>query len=151
MAKRRKKTVPANTSAKSKFVPDPCATVKQQLRHAAGIAAQILVHFGAGFGAQRQIMSPGTNAQIFDHPSTPDAFTDLLITSIIKHYADLHWDTDAAGRDAICRTAFKHGKLACQYTSGAAVDWHVLYATHQEIKASTCPVPSAGGGIACDF
>ena len=149
MAKKQPR-VPANTSAKSGFVPDPCAIPKLKITLAAGIAGQILVHFGAGFGAQRQIMSPGTNAQMFDSPSTPAAFTSLLISSIIKNQATLKWDTDVANRNAVCRTAFAHGKLACERTSGAAVDWGILYATLQEIKEAMCP-GGAGGGAACDF
>jgi hypothetical protein len=149
MAKRKKRSLPVNIAARA-FVPDPCARAKGELRIAAGIAGQILVHFGAGFGAQRQIMSPGTNAQIFDNPITAATFTDLLITSIVNHFTALKWDTDVANRNAVCRTAFAHGKLACQRTSAGPINWSVLYATLQEIKASMCPSGS-GGGIACDF
>ena len=133
-----------------KFVPDPCAIQKAELRKAAGIAGQILVHFGAGYGAQRQIDSPGANTQIFDSPNTAATFTNLLITSIHNNFAALHWATDAAKRNAVCMTAFKHGKLACQRMGGAPLDWDTLYATLQEIKAAFCPGGS-GGGIACDF
>ena len=150
MAKKKTQSVPAKISVKSVFVPDPCAIPKLKITLAAGIAGQILVHFGAGFGAQRQIMSPGTNAQIFDSPSTPSAFTSLLISSIIKNQATLKWDTDVANRNAVCRTAFAHGKLACQRTSGGPVDWAMLHATLQEIKAAMC-LGGSGGGAACDF
>ena len=57
-----------NIRAIVKYVPDPCAIPKQEKIRDAGIAGQILVHFGAGFGAQREIDFPGTNAQIFDTP-----------------------------------------------------------------------------------
>ena len=150
MAKKKQQSVPPKPVAKAGFVSDPCTVAKQKIIGAAGIAGQILVHFGAGFGAQRQIMKPGTNAQIFDSPSTPAAFTSLLIGSIMKNQATLKWDTDVVTRDAVCRTAFAHGKLACERTSGGTLDWSVLYATLQEIKAAMCP-GGAGGGIACDF
>lgn len=150
MAKKKSQSAPAKIPAKALFVPDPCAIPKLQITLAAGIAGQILVHFGAGFGAQRQIMSPGKNAQIFDSPSTPSAFTSLLISSIIKNQATLKWDTNVANRDAVCRTAFAHGKLACQRTAGGPLDWGSLYSTLQEIKAAMCP-GGAGGGAACDF
>jgi hypothetical protein len=150
MAKKQPQSAPAKPVAKPGFVPDPCAIPKLKITLAAGIAGQILVHFGAGFGAQRQIMSPGKNAQIFDSPSTPSAFTSLLISSIIKNEATLKWDTNVANRDAVCRTAFAHGKLACQRTAGGPLDWGSLYSTLQEIKAAMCP-GGAGGGAACDF
>lgn len=133
-----------------KFVPDPCAAAKTELRRAAGIAGQILVHFGAGFGAQREIDFPGTNAQIFDSPITAATFTSLLMSSIINNFTALHWDTDTGKRNGICTTAFRHGKLACTRSAGAPLDWDTLYATLQEIKVAFCP-GGAGGGIACDF
>jgi hypothetical protein len=134
----------------SKFVPDPCANQKLELRKAAGIAGQILVHFGAGFGAQREIDFPGTNAQIFDSPATAATFTNLLMTSIHNNLAKLHWATDPVTRNAVCTTAFRHGQLACQRSGGGALDWDTLYATLQEIKTTFCP-GGAGGGVACDF
>ena len=149
MAKKKLKTIPANIAAKS-FVADPCAVPKLEIFRAAGIAGQVLVHFGAGYGAQRQIDSPGLNAQIFDHPTTAATFTSLLISSIMRNFSQVHWDTDVAKRDAICRTAFVHGKLACQRSLGAPLNWDVLYTTLQEIKATICP-GGAGGGIVCDF
>ena len=133
-----------------KFVPDPCAGAKFDLRRAAGIAGQILMHFGAGFGAQREIDFPGTNAQIFDSPTTAATFTNLLMTSIINNFTALHWATDTVKRNAICTTAFRHGQLACTRSAGVPLDWDTLYTTLQEIKAAFCPGGS-GGGIACDF
>ena len=154
MAKKAKITTNTVSTTKytklSKYVPDPCAIPKAELRKAAAIAGQILAHFGAGFGAQREIDSPGTNVQIFDSPATAATFTDLLITSTLKHMANLHWDVDTIGRDAICITAFRHGQLAWQRSNGGPLDWSTLYATLQDIKAVFCP-GGAGGGVACDF
>src|SRR6185503_149881 len=130
--------------AKAAFVPDPCAVPKLEILVAAGVAGQILSHFGAGFGAQRQIDSPGLNAQIFDSPITASSFTSLLISSIRKHANDLNWDTDVVKRDAVCRTAFLHGKLACQRSAGAPLNFNVLYTTLKEIQVAFCPSGSSG-------
>ena len=85
---------------------------------------------------------------MFDSPSTASAFTTLLISSITKNQATLNWDADVAGREAVCRAAFAHGELACQRTRGEAVNWGMLYATLQEIKAAMCPGGAGGGAHA---
>ena len=156
MAKEYEKQIPYKIPAgviKGTLPADPCGKEKKAVRAAAGIAGQILVHFGAGFGAEREKVkpAPGGNTQIFDSPVTAAVFTDLLISSVIKHLGDLHWDTDSIKRDGICQTAFLHGQLAYQQSAGAPLDWATLYSTLQEIKAMYCPSGSAGGGIACDF
>jgi hypothetical protein len=127
---------------------DPCAAVKADLRKAAAIVGQVVAHFGAGAGSERQRTSPGATGQLFAAPSDLAAFHDLLLNSVLKHMATLNWDTDQPGRDFICNNAFAHGVLAYQ-TAAGPLTFMVILDTLRVIQQN-CP-PGAGGGKACDF
>ncbi len=135
---------------------DPCAHVrasckaeKADIKKAAGIVAQVMAHFGAGVGAERERTNPGTSGQVFATPLDVALFHDLLLTSVLKHLATLNWDTDQPGRDFVCNNAFKHGVLAFSEAAGAPLAFAVILDTLREIQ-KTCP-PGAGGGKVCDF
>lgn len=138
---------------------DPCAPLrshyhaeKSNLRKAAAIVAQVLVHFGAGFAIQRETAnaSAANDSQIFATPADLAAFHDLLLTSVVKHLSTLNWDTDGPGRDAVCLAAFKHGDLAGQTSPTAPLTFTVILTTLRTIQEEVCP-PGAGGGPVCDF
>src|SRR5262249_29264498 len=92
---RESQRVPTKLMIEKVKFTDPCWKVKADMMLAAGIVGQILVHFGAGWGSEREKTSPG-NTQIFDSPITIATFTSLMMTSVLKNMAALHWDTDQA-------------------------------------------------------
>src|SRR6185295_12012242 len=95
-----KQAIPLFKKPPFKMPPDPCGDVKK----AAAIVAQVLVHFGQGYGS--------TGAQIFATPADLALFHRLLLKSTLKNLATLNWDTDQPGRDMVCSAAFQHGVLA---------------------------------------
>ena len=135
---------------------DPCAAVRasckvemDNLKTAAGIVAQVLVHFGAGVAVARETTSPGSTAQIFATPSDIAIFTDLLLKSVVTHLAALNWDTQPTTRNFVCARAFDHGKLAYQTQLGP-LTFAVILDTLRVIQ-EICPPGGAGGGKVCAF
>ena len=135
---------------------DPCAAIKaihkieiDDLRTAAGIVGQVLVHFGAGVAVAREASSPGSTAQIFATPSDIAIFTDLLLKSTVTNLATLNWETQPTTRNFVCSRAFDHGKLAYQTQLGP-LTFAVILDTLRVIQ-EICPPGGAGGGKVCAF
>ena len=135
---------------------DPCAAVKaahkvemDNLKTAAGIVAQVLVHFGAGVAIARGASGPGGTTQIFATPSDIAIFTDLLLKSVVTNLATLNWDTQPTTRDFVCDRAFDHGKLAYQAQLGP-LTFAVILETLRVVQ-EVCPPGGAGGGKVCAF
>lgn len=148
---------------KNAFVPrrpvikiDPCAAEKKKVKVAAAIVGQVLVHFGAGYGSQQlaeDTTKPLPDFQIFATPQDIASFTELLLTSVLKHTATLNWTTDGPGRDRVCSAAFNHGVLARKEVvanGDAALTFPVILSTLRTIQGLMCPL-GAGGGSVCDF
>jgi hypothetical protein len=136
---------------------DPCEDVKAKFRAAGAIVAQVLTHFGAGYGSQRLSENPSgplPDFQIFCAPQDIKVFYKLLLKSTLKHLATLNWDTDQPMRDAVCSAAFQHGVLARKtvVAEGApCLTLEIILDTLETIHATVCPGTGAGGGLVCDF
>jgi hypothetical protein len=158
MAKRPTRLLNVPARHKGPIRKDPCAAVriqcqadKAEIKKAAAIVAQVLSHFGAGYGAEWQKSGGGGSfPQMFDAPVTLAMFHDLLLTSTISNLPTLNWDTDQPGRDSVCSAAFAHGALAYQTSPAAPLTFPVILATLRIIQDQMCPV-GAGGGKVCNF
>ena len=155
MAKAKKPKKPT----KKKIPPTALATLVPILTNeekAAAIVGHILVHFGAGYGAQRQTETPAAppaNLQIFQKPSDLATFHFMLLESTVRNFAALNWATNTPLRDQVTKAAFKHGALARQKvvadgTVTLTIDQ--IISTLRSVQASDCP-GGAGGGPICDF
>src|SRR5262245_24676226 len=113
----------SNTSSKSKKNPargaDPSQPEKD-LYTAAAIVGQVMIHFGAGYGA--------TNSQIFASPDDYFSFSDSLMKSTLKNIQNgkLQWDTNQGLRDVTCKAAYQHGALAKAAANGAPLTIQVI-------------------------
>jgi len=123
---------------------DPCKPDKDLYKKAAAIVGQVMVHFGAGYGA--------TTAQIFATPQDYASFSELLMTSTVKHITDgtLQWDTNQPMRDQVCQAGYVHGGLAKTAAAGSPLTFQVILTTLRQVQRTMCP-PGAGGGPVCDF
>lgn len=123
---------------------------------AARIVGHVLVHFGAGYGAQRQTETPAAppaNLPIFQKPSDLATFHFMLLESTVRNFAALNWESNAPLRDQVTRAAFKHGmqarqKVVADGTGTLKIDQ--IITTLRAVQASDCP-PGTGGGPICDF
>lgn len=128
-------------------------------RGAAGaIAAQVLVHFGAGYGAERlreNPTGPMPNFQIFCAPADLAGFFDRLVASCLRNAGAIDWGNDQVLRDQACAVAFKHGvaaRKAVVAAGASCLDTATLDTTLRNIQATECPAPGgAGGGAICAF
>jgi hypothetical protein len=125
---------------------------------AAAIVSHVLVHFGAGYGAQRQTENPSatpTNAQIFRQPSDLSSFHFMLLESTLRNFSNMNWDTNTPLRAQVTLTAYEHGKLARQKVvadGSSTLSITQILDTLATVKATHCPTPAgAGGGRICDF
>jgi hypothetical protein len=125
-----------------------------RIEKAAAIVAQVLVHFGAGYGAQRQTENPGgapPNQAIFATPADSAKFHHKLLKSTFDSLDILPFSTNQGLRDQICSVAFQHGMLARQrvVTDGTpALVIQQILDTLETVKA-LCPPGGAGGGRVC--
>lgn len=160
MAKAKQKKKPVAAKAPVKAAPVMAIVQAADMGKASAIVAQVLTHFGAGYGAQRQT-EPGQAAapaaqQIFAAPIDLAAFHFLLLDSVVRNFQSLLWDINQPGRDLICKAAFQHGVLARQQVVADAdgTDRLVLLqilATLKTIQKTICNAKGAGGGMVCDF
>lgn len=125
---------------------------------AGGIVGHVLVHFGAGYGAQRQTenaTAPPANLQIFGRTSDSLHFHAALMESTLRNLAKIDWETNQGQRDAICAAAFAHGVLARQTVVAdgtPTLSLVQILTTLKTIQGIHCPGPGgAGGGPVCDF
>src|SRR5437773_11679901 len=69
------------------------------LQNAPSIVADVLVHFGAGYGAEIHYDTGSTGAPaftpIFKRPSDLNTFHTSLLESTSRHLAELNWATNA--------------------------------------------------------
>ena len=126
-------------------------------KHAQAIVAQVLVHFGAGYGAERQNETPGeepANAEIFSDPTVIANFYGMLLQSTIDHFFEVQWDAPPV-RETVLKAAFTHGVLARQRVvadSSVTLNLIQILQTLVEVQEDFCPgVPGAGGGPICRF
>jgi hypothetical protein len=147
----------AKRTVKKKKIADPCKDLLKQARQAGAIVAQVLVHFGAGYGAQRLAENPTgplPNFQIFCEPKELRLFFNLLLSSTLRNLHKLNWETDQPLRDAVCSAAFKHGVAARKEAAagGGCLTFDIIEETLRDIQAAECPAPTgAGGGLVCEF
>jgi hypothetical protein len=127
-------------------------------QRASAIVGHVMVHFGAGYGAQRQSETPNTapaNAQIFQNPSDARSFHLLLLDSVIRNFNTINWDLNPGTRNNVLRAAFDHGVLARQRVvqdGTTTLTFAQIMSTLRQIQTSHCPNPgAAGGGDVCDF
>ena len=125
-----------------------------RIEKAAAIVAHVLVHFGAGYGAQRQTENPGTpplNQDIFTTPSDASKFHHKLLKSTFDSLDQLPFSTNQGLRNQICSVAFQHGMLARQLAvqdGTPTVDIRQILQTLTQVKQQ-CPPVGAGGGRVC--
>ena len=160
MAKR--KTSRSTSQRKSKPVLMSSATIQllEREEQAAAIAAQVLVHFGAGYGLQRehdeqakqnQSKEDLTNRPIFHRPDDLAQFFFRLWRSTLNEFDKIDW-TDPSFRDTCTNAAFEHGKLARQQSGNARLTFETILATLRKIQKRSCPVTVVrGGGRVCGF
>src|SRR6516225_9256273 len=108
-----------SSTSKKSAVKKPKAKIHLPSRElkAAAIVGQVLVHFGAGYGAQCQSVNPTappSNTPIFTAPIDLATFHHNLLKSTIKNLSKIQWDTNVPLRDQINKAAFHHGVLARQ-------------------------------------
>jgi hypothetical protein len=123
-------------------------------REAAAIVAQVLVHFGAGYGAERQHENGGTpsNDDVFKTPSVLKGFHALLLNSTIDNFMDVHWEVESI-RKQILNAAFAHGVFARKRvveddTDGLSLQQ--ILDTLVDVQDEFCS-PGSGGGAVCSF
>ena len=163
MAKSQRKSSKAKNqiapvrSFSSRLAEEKAVYVVNIKKKAQAIVAQVLVHFGAGYGAERQNETPGTapaNANIFLDPQVIATFHGMLLDSTIEHYSEVQWDAPPI-RETVLKAAFEHGVLARRQVvadgTGALTTIQILQ-TLAQVQAVFCPgVPGAGGGPICRF
>ena len=158
MAKSQRKSMKARSTVYSSVVPlrariDQVVAVVNLEQQAQAIVAQLLAHFGAGYGAERQNETPGDppiNADIFIKPSVCAAFHGYLLNSTVTNFLNIHWDNPAVRAQTLI-AAFKHGVLARQLVVSeetGALTLAQIFVTLEAAK-QFCPSGSGGGG-ACD-
>ena len=157
MAKAKKKTAKAKTA---KPLPVLAIATTVDVTKASAIVGQVLTHFGAGYGAQRQTEAtagaPPKAQQIFAMPIDLSGFHFLLLDSVLRNMHKLNWDIDQPTRDTVCKAAFEHGVLARTQVvaDNDGTDRLLLLQillTLKVIQKTICSAKGAGGGIVCDF
>jgi hypothetical protein len=160
MAKR--KTSKSTSRRESKLILMSSATTKllEREEQAAAIVAQVLVHFGAGYGLQRehdeepkqnQSKEDLANRPIFRRPDDLAQFFFRLWRSTLKEFDKIDW-TDPGFRDTCTNAAFEHGKLARRQSGNARVTFDTILATLRKIQKQYCPIDNVrGGGRVCGF
>jgi len=114
-----------------------------RLKMAMAIVGQVLVHFGAGYGAK---------AQIFKTPKDSQRFTNHLLSCTLANLDLIDWDINPGLRDRVCDVAYKHGKLAKRRAGTNKLTWAVIHQTLNEIQNTECPSSTGGGGgLVCSF
>ena len=142
---------------KAKAKKKSSATPKSIKATVAEIVAQIITHFGAGYGAQRQSEGATTpaNGQIYQKPSDLGKFHRRLAESVNRNFNIIKWNTDPGGRSQISKAAFDHGVLARKAVvaaGGTTVTYAQIIKTLRDIQRAQCPgTTKSGGGPACDF
>jgi hypothetical protein len=156
MAKKPKKATKGKGSKKkasTKKVPLAKGS-PARIEKAAAIVAHVLVHFGAGYAAQRQTENPNAvppNQAIFTAPSDSAKFHHKLLKSTFDNLDDLPFSTNQGLRDQICSVAFQHGMLARQQAVSdgtGTLGIQQILDTLEKVK-QLCP-PGAGGGRVCN-
>ena len=156
MAKKPKKATKGKGSKKKaskKKVPLSKGS-PARIEKAAAIVAHVLVHFGAGYGAQRQTENPGTappNQSIFTTTSDSAKFHHKLLKSTFDSLDDLPFSKVQGLRDQICSAAFQHGIEARQQAVAAGtptINIKQILVTLANVKR-LCP-PATGAGRVCN-
>lgn len=154
----KKKAAPAKKP--SKKVPVIAVATTVDVPKASAIVGQVLAHFGAGYGAQRQTeasaKTPPAALQIFATPTDLGGFHYLLLDSVLRNFSAINWDIDQPQRDVVCRTAFDHGVLARKQVvadNDGTDRLHLvqILQTLKAIQATHCSAAGAGGGKVCHF
>ena len=149
MRKAKKRHVPAA----SHFV----STSQTLAEQVSSIVAQVLVHFGAGYMAERQTeagaANPPANMQIFQKLSDFNGFHFLLTESTARRFAELNWATNQPLRDQVFDAAFEHGarcRRAVVADGTVTLKLKQILIELEWIQANMCP-GGPGGGPICDF
>jgi hypothetical protein len=138
----------------------PKAKIQMSTRElkAAAIVGQVLVHFGAGYGAQRESENPTAplpNSPIFTKPTDLARFHHKLLESTFRNLSIINWGTNTPLRDQITKAAFHHGVLARQRVVAdgtTTLSYMQIIETLKTVQANFCPGSGgAGGGPVCDF
>jgi hypothetical protein len=160
MAKSRRKSVSASSQSALVFLPLRARVAAQVFipfdveKEAHAIVAQILAHFGAGYGAQRQQEVGGvpSNVTIFETPTVLASFQLLLHKSTVDHFPDVRWDIQP-NRDTVLVAAFEHGVLCRQRVvadGSGTLNLIQILDTIKVVQSTICS-PGGGGGAPCSF
>jgi hypothetical protein len=157
MAKSQRKSKDALRALKTPVTPnrakleDKAIVVLDVERQAQAIVADVLVHFGAGYGAEQQNEE---GAQITEVPTVLAAFHQLLLTSTIDNFLEVEWDAPPV-REQVLIAAFEHGRAARKLVVEEDTDTLTLVqilVSLKEIQDKFCEgVSGAGGGPICRF
>lgn len=106
---------------------------------AAAIVAEVLVHFGCGWGRHRPDNipdgSPATRQKSIFDDGAFKRFFDQLVTSTVNHVLTQSPDGQKAAREFANYVAYEHGKLAMS-EAGAdqRLTYDEIYVTWQKVK-----------------
>ena len=161
MAKTKKAKKAKNPKAPKKgTTPVIAIATSVEVTKASAIVGQVLTHFGAGYGAERQneaaAGAPTTPLQIFAAPIDLAGFHFLLLDSVLRNFQQLNWDVDQPTRDVICKAAFLHGVAArkavvAENDGTDRLRLVQILVTLKVIQKNVCNAGGVGGGIVCDF
>ena len=122
MAKSTRKLVNAGSKSAVTFLPLRARLAAQVYvpfdveKEAYAIVAQILTHFGAGYGAETHRDTGGgtpSNVTIFETPNVLANFHMMLHKSTVDHFPDVRWDIQPV-RDTVLLATFEHGVVCRQ-------------------------------------
>jgi hypothetical protein len=157
MAKRKAGKSATRPITKLILMSSATTQLLEREEQAAAIAAQVLVHFGAGYGMQRgcdkEDPSGGNafNRPIFRRPDDLSQFFFRLWRSTLNEFDKFDWK-DPSFRDQVTNAAFEHGKLARRRAGDARLTYDTIIATLRPIQRDVCPVKGKlGGGRVCGF